>query len=256
MEAHVTAAANEILHDNSNCTLHEVSKRVVDNYVLILPSESFIASDTTYLYACEVLTLGLLWYHYLDATREGDGDAIMMLWKFLLLAFKAAGRTNYSNEAAILLLQYNFLFSKRKAAQLKYSRFVNTKGREGCNMPCDLYMEHLNRRLKGVIRHMGSNIQPPSLVRAAKSIGVVHEICSLLEKEVRGKAESDRYLAPSFTKDFTLLLDELTNCEVFKKKAKRRHPSFRFKHGLLEQFDKEKLLDWLTENVVARVLYR
>ncbi len=89
------------------------------------------------------------------------------MWKFLLLVFRKSGRRNYAKEAALLLLQYHFFFSERKAAQLNHSLFINTKGKIGCNMPCDMFMKHLNHRLKGVIRHMGSNIQHHSLVRAA-----------------------------------------------------------------------------------------
>ena len=48
----------------------------------------------------------------------------------------------------MLLIQYHFLFSERKAAEVRNSRFVNTHGRKGHNRPCDLHMEHLNRRLK------------------------------------------------------------------------------------------------------------
>ncbi len=133
--------------------------------------------------AREVLTLGLIWFNYLDATREGDGDRIITLWKFLLIIFRKTGHTNYSKEAAILLLQCNFLLSDRLATQVKYGRFVNTHGRKGCNMPCDLHMEHLNRRLKGMIHNMGSNIHPSCIASAAKALGVVHNVCSVFEQE-------------------------------------------------------------------------
>ena len=45
-------------------------------------------------------------------------------------------------------LQHQYLFSERKAAQLVWDRFLNTQGRPGCNIPADLYMEHLNKRFK------------------------------------------------------------------------------------------------------------
>ena len=77
-----------------------------------------------------------------------------------MVIFRKTGHRNYAKEAASLLIEYHFTASERKAAQMRDSRFINTKGREGCNMACDLLMEHLNRRLKGMIRQMGSNIQP------------------------------------------------------------------------------------------------
>lgn len=34
------------------------------------------------------------------------------------------------------------------APQIATGCFINTKGRDGCSLPCDLHLEHLNRRLK------------------------------------------------------------------------------------------------------------
>ena len=261
LEAHVVTAAECLLSIHSDLTLNQISQMIVDRYV-ILPSPSHASkcstsvNDGIHLYACELLSLGLIWYNYLDATREGDGDRVLCLWKFLLLVFKASNRTNYSKEAAILLLQCHFLLSNRKSAQVKYSRFVNTQGRQGCNIPCDLHMEHLNRRLKSIIRNMGSNIQPPSLVRAAKSVGVVHNVCSLFEEEMRGQKEPSRHAIPSAFKDMKLMVDQLKECQVFNSHPNRSHPSFHFKHGLLQHYNEEKLLQWLAENVIVQLIYK
>ena len=52
---------------------------------------------------------------------------------------------NYSTEAVNPLLQMKYLLSEREAAQLKWSMCVNTSACQGCNIPMDLHMEHLNR---------------------------------------------------------------------------------------------------------------
>ena len=180
---HIVAAAKEILA-TQQLMLQEVSHKIANKFVRILCTEQEVITDKKYLYACELITLGLLWYGYRDATREGDGERIVLIWKFLLMIFHACKRINYSKEAAILLFQNHFLFSERKAAQLKYSHFINVHGRPGCNISSDLFMEHLNRQLKTVIAHMGSNVQPTSILNAAKAIGLVHKICSNFEKEI------------------------------------------------------------------------
>ena len=63
----------------------ELSKTVVEkflqNYVSL--ASSFKVKDRKYLYATQVLTLGLIWENFHDVTRE-------RIWKFLLLIFKAA----------------------------------------------------------------------------------------------------------------------------------------------------------------------
>ena len=99
-------------------------------------------------YGKEVLSLGLLYLEFRDAIKEGDGLRVLRCWKYLLLLFKASQRKNYSLEAFNLLCQYYNYFQPTMAQQLLYSRFVNVHGREGCNIPCDLHMEHLNRSVK------------------------------------------------------------------------------------------------------------
>lgn len=111
-----------------------------------------------------------------------------MLWKYLFLIFNTRHRYNYAKEAAILLMQYHYVFSDWQRMQLLTSRFINTKGRMGCNLPCDLQIEHLNRRLKGIICHQGSNIKPSSLVTASKVIGIIDGICRF-ENEVDSKRD-------------------------------------------------------------------
>ena len=104
-----------------------------------------------YSYACEVLSLGLFYFVFRDSIREGDGDRDMIVWKYLLLLFKASKRTNYAIEALTLLAQYYLILPPRLAEQLKWSRFVNVHGIPGHNISCDLHMEHLNREVKTAI---------------------------------------------------------------------------------------------------------
>ena len=127
-------------------------------------------TDNVYNYACEVLSLGLLYLEYKDAIREGDGERVMKIWKYLLLLFKASGRTNYSIEALTLLSQYYLILPSRLAEQLKWSRFVNTTGLPGHNISCDLHMEHLNREAKTAIKGLGANKSQKAILRTGRAI--------------------------------------------------------------------------------------
>ena len=256
LEGYVVAAASQIMDSKPwNGNVAQLADEVVTKHVRILPDDIPDTKDKVYTYACEVLSLGLLWYNYLDAIREGDGKRVMMMWKFLLVIFKKTGHRNYAKEAAVMLIQYHFLLSDCKASQLRNSRFVNTQGRVGCNIACDLYMEHLNRRFKGVIRHMGSNIQPPTLVRAAKSIGLIDDICRVFEQETAGKDESERHRKPSNLKDFRRILSQLIESEVFRKLNKRKC-SISLRHCLLDKLDEEQMHSWIIERVMPNILYR
>jgi hypothetical protein len=90
-------------------------------------------------------------------------------------------------------------------------------------------MEHYNRRLKGVIRHLHSNIQPHSIVKAARSIGVVNVVCSTFEFKTTGNADSGQHQKPGFSKDSSHILDELVINKVFQVIEGRRHQRNRLK---------------------------
>lgn len=112
--------------------------------------------------------MGLIWHGFHDAIKEADGERILRYWRLLLVVFKSTSHRNYAKEAVNLLYQYHYSLSERQKMQLLWSRCVNTQGFQGKNIPCDLYMEHLNRRLKTVIRGMGGNITPARMQHAAK----------------------------------------------------------------------------------------
>ena len=58
-----------------------------------------------------ILVLGLFWMGFHDAIREGDGERVMMYWKFLLPIFKTLGRKNYIVECVKLQLQRDLTIS-------------------------------------------------------------------------------------------------------------------------------------------------
>ena len=89
-------------------------------------------------------------------------------------------------------------FSEREKAQLLWSRCINTKGYAGANIPCDLHMEHLNRRLKSVIRNMGVNVKPATIVKAGKAIASVHRVCQVFEEQTTAHSHSDWHPFPAF----------------------------------------------------------
>ena len=107
----------------------------------------------------DFISLGLLWHGFHDAVREGDGDRIIRYWRFLLPVFKLSDHRNYALKAFKLLAQV-ILLPPRQVAELKWERTVNTVGRTGHNVPCDLHMEHLNRLLKFMMENLGSKMKP------------------------------------------------------------------------------------------------
>lgn len=142
-------------------SLDKLATNIVENFTDIASygDQCFSYSDEVRRYTTDTMTLSLLWAAYHDASREGDGQRVIDIWKHLLLVFRLSKRSNYAQEAATLLTQIEYLASPRMKQQMMYSRFVNIRGILGKNVPCDLHMEHLNR-LVGDIVHtsMGPSI--------------------------------------------------------------------------------------------------
>lgn len=252
-DAHIVAAAQCLMSSQSFSSVSTLSRAIIDEFV-VLPSATSVSqpasrpksTDQVFVYALDVLNLGLIYHGFHDAVREGDGDRVVVYWKALMIAFKAAQRRNYSKEAFLFLLQLQTC-SERVAEQIVWGRFVNRKGRVGCNVSCDLALEHLNRRVKTVLHHLGANIRDSTIVRAGKSIGVVDTICSAFEDSLEVAADAGCHRMPSDEKDFRLILETLLTKDVFKQFDGRTSSHFHNSCTLLEQVDRSKLLEWLNK---------
>ncbi len=156
--------------------ISNICKKVLDRYCTIRhnniendPDDSPDEySDQVKLYASEVLTLGLLYFEFCDAIREGDGTRIIRCYRYFLLMLKHSHKTNYSNEVLLMLYQIEFALTPRQVQQLMWSRTINYVSLPGHNVPCDLHLEHLNRLCKDLIKGLGANKTEKSITRIGK----------------------------------------------------------------------------------------
>ena len=165
----------------------------------------------------------------------------MRYWRYLLIIFKSSNNHNYAKEAVNLTFQYHYVLSEREKAQLLWSRCVYTRGIDGANIPCDLFMEHLNRRLKTLIRSMGANVSPKSIQKAGKAIAPVQHVCEIFEQQTAPYMHSDHHGTPQFGKDFRTVLSVLTSEQVFVLRCQRNHLSYSDKTTLLEKHSKQDI---------------
>lgn len=150
LTAYIVAAAEQVLGRSTSlltsegmpgtfisvtCLAEDIMEKYVDLECLVDGLAS--ALDEVYEYTREVITLSLLWHAYHDAVKEGDGDRVICMWRFLMIVFKMSGRKNYALEAVNLLMQCEYILSPRLKAQLMWSRFVNVHGKPRRNIPCD-----------------------------------------------------------------------------------------------------------------------
>lgn len=146
----------------SQSSASSVSHRYLPRSVVSQPTASLpvrrAAPDVILNYASAVLNDGLLLLEFKDAIREGDGNRILQCWKVLLMYYRSANHTNYASEAFHFISQVTATASPRVAAQLLWNRVVNTKGKEGHNIPVDLHMEHLYRTVKEYVAGVRANV--------------------------------------------------------------------------------------------------
>ena len=235
--------------------LNEVASLVVERYVDLStifssPSANLPStSDKVNAYACETLSLGLLFLEFKDSIREGDGNRVLRVWKYFLLLFKASGRHNYAIEALTLLTQYHLLLSPRLAEQLKWSRFVNVHGRPGLNISCDLHMEHLNRMAKISIDGLGANKSGKAIRRVGKAIGTVSSSLENYDVVSSVPLESGAHTVRSNEKDLYKVLKELVKAKVFSIVPRRKHKSFvHLKTNLIRSLNESAFKQWMIDH--------
>ena len=123
--AHIVAAAR-ILYSLINPTsVSYLAKPLVATYLrlpLLDAKTSSVIQDGVHAYALDFLSLGLLWLAFHDASKEGDGNRLVLHWKLLLVVFKSANRPNYGKEAVKLLIQQRYILSEQKG----YGAYVVT----------------------------------------------------------------------------------------------------------------------------------
>lgn len=183
--------------------------------------------DSVFKYAVQLLRMCCFYMEFTDAIKEGDGGRVIRCWKYMLPIFSASGNTNYTCEAANLVVQHSYTLSPRLSAQLQWSCFVNVHGRPGKNIPVDLHMEHLNKVAKNGIRYLGQNKSEKAITRLGQAIGVLAPVVEKFDEENTVAHSTSRQKPPKAQKDIEVVVNELikVNCFV-DQKTPRKHQKF------------------------------
>ena len=183
---------------------------------------------------------------YTDAISEGDGLRVLRCWRYLLPIFKSSRRTNYSIEVFNFLYQYHFTASPMHAEQMLWSRFINTHGILGRNIPCDQHMEHLNRVAKDAIKNLGANKTENGFVRVGKAIGTIVPLIQKFDELHSVASISGVHKHQMPLQDLARLVKELNSTNVLENLQKRHHTLFKtIKQNYLKNVDYSVLTEWI-----------
>ena len=242
--------------------LEEIASHITNKHVdlgVVFKDVSAVDSNisgTVFDYTNEVISLGLLFLELKDGVREGDGDRVLRVWKYLMLIFKSTGRRNYAIEALTLLTQFHFTLPPNLAQQVKWSRFVNVAGLPGHNISCDLMMEHINRFVKISIEGLGCNKSEKAIIKVGKAVGVLSRVTDSFDKEAGVPQSSGKHSTKSAKKDLWEVVNQLILCQkdIFTP-TPQKHRSFKtLKTNLIKTLDEESLKEWMRERFSATLL--
>ena len=238
--------------------IKQVLEKFVDATYQTSTSTEDKDKDHVLAYAKDVLSLGLLLMEFVDAIKEGDGLCILRCWRYFLPIFKASKRTNYSIEAFTFLAQHECLLTPRMQQQLLWSRTVNTRGRPGMNVPCDLHMEHINRECKNAIGSLGPNIGERSGSRIGKSIGELTKITGQFDQVNGLPPVTEKHSKRSTAANVEKLIKQVhEESQVFQFTSKRQHKKFpRFQSNITRSLDNKHLKEWMKEQLQKLVMHQ
>ena len=230
--------------------LDKVTRSICLNYVDVLAHYSLdedVEKDGVMSYAVAVLSQGLLYMEFSDAIREGDGSRILRCWRYFMLIFKHRQRKNYCQEALNILGQYHFFLTARQSQQLIWSRCINVHGIPGRNIPCDLFLEHLNKICKQSVEMLGSNFSEEALERVGHCVGIINSLLENFDQDLSVPDISGSHSIASSEKDKSAIIKELLEADIFNHQDNRKHATFQsIKTNLVSSLRyNEKVYKWI-----------
>ena len=225
---------------------HVANKVVEQCSVMDTNIEMLDTNDRVYNYARVLCHYGSLILEFRDAVSEGDGERVYRCWRVMLPHFLASRRTKYSLEALRLQFQVKALLPPHLAHQVLWHRFVNTRGGPGRNIQCDLYNEHINKLIKGIIVSMGANLTEKSLQRAARSVSTVHAVCKQYDKESGVPVITSAHSTREDKTDVSKVVCAVLTNKLLEQIPDRSHRAYAGIHlDPLHNWDKKAAIEWI-----------
>jgi hypothetical protein len=100
-----------------------------------------------------------LWFcEFEDGIRFADAGRVMRILKYWVLAYRGSGQHNYARECAEVILKWRYETTPVMRSMLERSWFINRFGIEGRAIPCDLWLEQNNCKVKVCLLHRAAHL--------------------------------------------------------------------------------------------------
>ena len=222
----------------------------------IIGQEDDQTDDHMYDYARVFSHFGSLALEFKNAWEEGDGERSIRCWKIFLLHFRASNCTKYAWEALRMQFQLVVL-PPALAHQVKWERYVNTRGGPGNNIPSDLFNEHMNKLFKEMIGSMGANMTEKAIERAARSVTVIGKIREVFDCETNIPVESTAHDTKSDEDDVYQVAEVLIKGKCLNITPGRRLSQYKnFDRNPLHGLDWKMLPVWINRKKKQILTYK
>lgn len=216
-----------------------------------LPEEKKKTSDDVYNYNCSLLTDCFLFFNFLDAIKEGDGNRLMRQYKYYMLSCKADGEHSikYSLECLYQFFLVYSILSPRDSERFVWNRSVNNQGKKGTNIPLDESTEHSNNFVKQSIKNLGPNLTEAAISRICRAESLTSSILENLDESIKRHAKSQKHSHGSRDKDLNELIKRAEEMKVFKEDPGRSYTHFsNFQRDRLKNLNASDLYKWINKH--------
>ena len=207
--------------------------------------------DYVYNYGCLHLSLGLILRNADDSVKEGDGERLMRVWKFLTMLYRLKGNNKYAFTGLRLCASRASLLSPKQAHRLTWNRFAATKPGRRQRISRDLRLEHVNKTSKMVIRGLGfPNINNEKIQEATRATGAIQKLQQQSNTDLYIVMADGHHSNKNNTLTFTSVLNQVVNRgRVFSFTPGREYTAFpKLTRNLFASMKPKSLHRWIKKH--------
>jgi len=208
-------------------------------------------TDDLFNYNCALMTDGLFFFNFLDATSEGDGLRTLRQYKYMLLYCKADNQHSfkYGLECLYQFFLVFAILSPRDRERFTWNRSINNGGGVGKNVALDLDVEHSNNYLKQAIKNLGPNLTENAVSRIGHAELGARTIMQSMDKNLEKISGSGKHSHSSAECDLSELVKRIGQLKVFDKEIGRRYIHYsNFERDPFHNLNISTIYKWINQH--------
>jgi hypothetical protein len=223
------------LQETEECTVVPLNVTLPDGTAVSINSVQkkrvFIQGDAQHdrvkHYGHLVLELGLLFMQFVDVCKTPDRNRLLITLKYMMVVFKTANNhSKYALEIFRFLAHQQSTLSLRRAHEVLHGLFVNTQGKIDSNIPADLQMEHIVKRIKKLLKNSSPNAKQESTQKKTQALSGMDVIADNFDKEANVLIRYSKHKVKSAVDDELDMIEDLRQVRPFEAQYGRSFDQF------------------------------